>query len=196
MDAQFTKELQSWLDTDRDNRDVVAGATMLLQLNRNRILFDGIMRNPEKMHDKLEYELRKHLSIRLQGFTLRQVLEMSESLMPKTAKLIDEQNQQDNPTEEGEISTAQYHGRRDDHDKLPPEIQVLWEENAKIFFKIKELYFQLLSMENSPICDRFELLKMLRDTDERYRKNLEAYDHFELTQESPPAKPRKKKTKK
>lgn len=184
MDEKFTQDLQAWLDTEREKRDISVGATMLLQLNRNRILFETIIRRPEKMHDKLEYELKKHLLIRLKGYTLRQVAQMEEEVVPRVERLIMEQTVQDGTTPEGDDLQPQYHGKRDDHDKLPEEIQKLWEENAGLYFKVKELYYRLLQIQDAPVCDRFELLKPLADADKKYRENLEAYDHYELEEVS------------
>lgn len=39
MDEKLTHKIQDYLDTPPSERDVVAGATLLLSLNRNKILF-------------------------------------------------------------------------------------------------------------------------------------------------------------
>lgn len=64
---KINAKIQAYLDTPPSERDVVAGATLLLSLNSNKILFQNVVRKPEKFADKVEYELRKHLKIRLDG---------------------------------------------------------------------------------------------------------------------------------
>ena len=82
MDEKFTQKIQEWLNTAASGRDLAAGAQMLLQLNRNRVLYANIMRRPERFAEKLEYELRKHLQIRLDGLTMADVVKMERVVMP------------------------------------------------------------------------------------------------------------------
>lgn len=82
MDDKLTQGLQSWLSAPAEGRDMREGAEMLLRLSRNRILHQNILRRPDKFAAKLEYELRKHLRIRLDGLTRREVVLMEREVMP------------------------------------------------------------------------------------------------------------------
>ena len=82
MDNNFTEKIRAWLNIPVNERNVEEGATMLLQLNRNRILHQNIIRRGAKMMPKLEYELKKHLRIRDDGKTLHEVVAMEKEVMP------------------------------------------------------------------------------------------------------------------
>lgn len=47
LDPQITRRIQQYLDTPETDRDPVAGASLMLQLNRNRALYNSILRKPE-----------------------------------------------------------------------------------------------------------------------------------------------------
>ena len=61
LDKKLTESIQKWLNEKPEERDIVVGATYLLQLNKNRALYNTIIRKPQREADRLEYELRKHL---------------------------------------------------------------------------------------------------------------------------------------
>lgn len=176
MDDKLTKKIQQWLDTPASERDVQAGATLLLQLNRNRILHSNIVRRPERFMGKLEYELRKHLNIRVDGFTLREVVRMEREVVPAVALTLDKGVPAEPSTDEGE--QKRYIGRREDHDALPEDIQALYTRNGEVYAKLKETFETLKQMEEAQPCDRYEYLKLLCELDEEYRANWEQYDHY------------------
>lgn len=176
MDNQLTNNLQDWLETPAPQRDLIKGAEMLLKLNRNRFLYQNIMRKPSSFSDKLEYELRKYLNIRLDNLTISQVVELDNNIIPSVNEIL-----QKPPviSSEDELPEGQKaNGRRDDHDSLPPEIQALWDENIIQYQKIKHTFEQLKSMDTAEPCDRYEYLKILGSADKAYRANLEKYDNF------------------
>lgn len=177
MDDKFTEKIRQWLDTPADGRDILAGATMLLQLNKNRILYANIVRHPERFMDKLDYELRKHLRIRLDGYTLREVVRMEREVVPAVALTLDEGV----PAEPSADEDGQKHyiGKREDHDALPEDIQALYTRNGEVYAKLKETFETLKHMEKAQACDRYEHLKMLRELDDEYRANWEKYDHYD-----------------
>ena len=177
MDHNFTKMLQDWLNQPREQRDVQAGATMLLQLNRNKILFQNIIRKPEQMMDKLEYELKKHLRIRLDKMTVDDVVRMERELVPKVDKML-EQNAPVISTDNDAPTAKVARGKRPDHDSLPLEIQALYVTNGDRYFKIKQLFNQLKGMQDAAPCDRYEYLKQLADLDKQYHKAWEQYDSY------------------
>ena len=184
MDNNFTQKMQDWLNQPAHERDIVAGATMLLQLNHNRVLYTNIVRRPERFADKVEYELRKHLKIRLDGLTVADVVKMEREVMPRV-----EQTLKDVPviTTDAELPQGTIaRGKRLDHDQLPAEIRALWDGNIDNYHKVRDLHHRLKEMEAAPPCDRYEYLKLLDEADRKYRENLARYDGFVLGQEPAP----------
>lgn len=181
MDNNFTQKMQDWLNQPAHERDIVAGATMLLQLNHNRVLYTNIVRRPERFADKVEYELRKHLKIRLDGLTVADVVKMEREVMPRV-----EQTLKDAPviSTDAELPDGTIaRGKRPDHDHLPAEIRALWDDNIDNYHKVRDLHHRLKEMEAAPPCDRYEFLKLLDEADRKYRENLAKYDGFVLGQE-------------
>ena len=199
MDNSFTMKMQRWLQKPRGQKSLEDGATMLLQLNRNRFMHASILRL--QLWEKLEYELNKYLRIRLDGMTAEAIERMQREVMPSVERtLLDEPNvtvvkpvikasgrrKLKDIAPVAEISTDADHtnvakvakGRRGDHDSLPEEIQKLWDDNAEVWFRIKALYNHLLTMENALPCDRYEYLKQLAELDKRYHDNLAKYDAY------------------
>lgn len=185
IDDNLTRRMQAWLSAPAGGRDIREGAEMLLRLTRNRILHANILRRPDKMASKLEYELKKHLRIRLDGLTRRDVALMEREVMPRAEELLAAGGPPDADGGLPEISPEAdqpapvHEGRRADHDALPEEIRRLWDDNAGIWFRIKQTYNTLLSMEHAAPCDRYDHLKMLDELDRRYRDNLARYDAYD-----------------
>lgn len=165
MDAQFTENIRKWLDTPIAERSLEEGATMLLRLNRNRVLHQNIIRRGVKMMPKLEYELRKHLRIRDDGKTMREVVVMEKQITPAVEELLNKPE-------------AEHAGKRADHDELPEEIQQLWDGNFERYTKIKALFEELKAMEKQQPCDRYEKLKLLNEAEKAYREALATYDGY------------------
>lgn len=174
LDEKFTKDLQQYLTTPRDERDYERGALLLLQLNRNRFMHAQLLRR--KNWDKLEYELKKHLNIRLEGLTTREVQEMEKRELPRI-RLSMEARRPILSTDK-DFTGGTYKGRREDHDNLPAEVQALYERNADLYFKMKQTFETLKTMEDKTACDRHELLTILVGLDKEYRQNWNAYDTF------------------
>ncbi len=166
IDEKLTKQIQDWLDAPESERLTSVGAELMLRLNRNRVLYQNIMRRPDKMKAKLVYELKKHLRIRLDKKTIEDVATMSRKLMPAAQELLATHEQ------------AEHSGKRSDHDTLPDDIRTLYDKNGAIYDKIKQTYNELLSMEDSAPCDRYEQLCVLADLDAKYRANWKLYDTF------------------
>lgn len=170
MDNKLTENMQKWVTaTSRSDAYIIEGATMLLQLNRNRYMFNRACARPHSMEDKIEHELRKHLAYRLDGYTLQEVAALDKKIMPEVATAV---------TEEEKPSPAKKTGKRDDHDLLPKEIQDIWEANFQRWVKIKNIYNTLLGMEKAMPCDRYEYLKQLSDLFNEYKAQMEVYDGY------------------
>ncbi|MGN1241585.1 MAG: hypothetical protein ACI4T7_03795 [Alloprevotella sp.] len=172
LDDKLTQDIRQWLDSPQEQRSLELGAEMLLRLNRNRYMHAQILRR--RNFAKLEYELQKHLRIRLEGLTTREVALMEQEALPK----IEESLAQGQPTisTDNDQPEGVFRGRRADHDTLPAELQALYERNGEIYFKMKQLFETLKGMEDATPCDRHELLGQLVACDKEYRDNWNAYD--------------------
>lgn len=176
LDPKFTASMQSWLNTPAERRDMAAGAMLLFQANRNRALYNSIVARPAKFAAKLEYEMRKHLKIRLAKMSLEDVVRMDASVMPRVERTV---------ATEAVISTddelpkgAVAKGKRPDHDTLPAEIQQLWDDNAQRYRKVRALFEELKAMSDAEPCDRYEKLVILDKEETAYRTSLAAYDAY------------------
>ena len=171
LDERLTKDIQQWLNSPQEQRSLEKGAEMLLRLNRNRYMNAQILRRAN--FAKLEYELRKHLRIRLEGLTAREVALMEQNHLPRISTMLDAQ-----PiiNADADYNAGNFSGRREDHDELPKDIQDLYERNGEIYFKMKQIYETLKGMEDATPCDRHEYLLQLIELDKEYRENWNAYD--------------------
>ncbi|MBQ2674124.1 MAG: hypothetical protein IJG07_05520 [Prevotella sp.] len=192
LDPKFTQELVDWLNSDHSSDEKIReGADLLLRINRNRLLYQQIMRTPQRLLKKLEYELKKHLVIRNDGLTLDDVQTMTVKLMPKidaASKAIPEGAADVLPVvtppaagdNEQELIVAK--GKRPDHDALPVDIQNIWPKNAERWKKIKEL-FELCKQLEQP-CDRYEHLKVMKEAWYKYKDDMARYDDFKATDDT------------
>lgn len=168
------ENIKSWLDTPQEQRDLEAGALLLLQVTKNKILFANIMRNPKAKAETLAYQLQKVYNTRIIETTKEEVKEMMTQVnniaetrgIGKTSKRSEFQN-----------------GKRADHDQLPAEIQKLWDDNLAIKHRMSEchLRMRLVSEQNSscPDNDRYPFAKEIIELDKTYRSNFAKYDNYE-----------------
>lgn len=172
IELELTPKIQEWLSADPENRDINAGAELLLRITRNRILYNNIIRNPARNVALLEYHLNRILKIRLIDKTHEQVRQMMDQV-----DRIAESRGLDNPQR-----TQFQNGKRADHDELPDEVRQLYVENADLMRRMREAHtrIRMISPLNStcPDSDRFPLAKAIIDYDRRYRDNWNLYDHY------------------
>lgn len=172
INLELTPKIQEWLNTDADKRDVKAGAELLLRINRNRVLYNNIIRNPAKYAKTLEYQLQKILKSRLVDITHKEVAAM----MTKVDAIADRYALRESKRSEFQ------RGKRADHDELPDEIRQLYVDNADIMRRMRDTHTRLrmISSLNSscPDSDRFPLAKALIEYDVQYRNNWNVYDHY------------------
>ena len=171
--SELIPKVKEWLDANPDERDLAAGALLVLQLTNNRIMYQNFMRRPKQYASRIEYELKKKYQFYLQQLTHEQVMEMG-----KQVEVITKEHNLPNEHEEFKK------GKRADHDALPVEIQALYAQNLSIMQQMRRLHMQLqlLSVENStcPDSERYPFLKELIDLDKQYHANWEQYDHFKV----------------
>lgn len=188
LDPQITRKIQQYLDTPPAERDIAAGALLMLQLNRNRALYNSIIRKPEKFAAKLEYELKKYLRIRLDNLTVADVASAEREIMPRACATIGASPEESPsiPVEAELPGARKARGRRPDHDSLPPEVRELWDSNGPRLKKIVIVYNELKAMSDLQPCDRYEKLKILDELDKQYRRNMELYDSYAPAQPGTP----------
>lgn len=182
FDDNFTAQIQTWLAKPEHSKDdLVQGATYVLKLTRNQALFNTIMRRPERYEDKIIYELKKRLPMRLDHMTRSDVKALEAEILPAITPLIDTTENQDEGEETQDASAV---GKRADHEQLPVEIQQLWDANAERWKKIKELYNTCKELEKP--CDRYEYLKLLKETWYAYKKDFAVYDSYKIGENPKP----------
>jgi len=181
IDPKFTSQLQAYLSTPESERDIKAGATLLLQCNPNRYrtLYRTIMRNPARFSKKLEYELNKYLRMRLDGVTRQDARVLRDTLMPQLRKVVEA-----GPEVSADTDTApsSHRGKRADHDKLPEEIQALYTANGDLYAKIKQIHNDCVhkQLAGAQACDLYELLKIGKELFDQYKSNWAQYDTYEI----------------
>lgn len=175
INLELTPKIKEWLETEPAKRNLAAGATLLLQITRNKIFYHNLMRNLNKNAEAIEYHLKKIYNQRLVDITHEEVEEMMKQVDAiVTARGLDK-------TPATNRSDFQ-RGKRADHDQLPPEIQQLYVDNADIIRRMRDAHtkIRLISPENStcPDSDRYPLAKYLIEQDNLYRSNWNKYDHY------------------
>lgn len=191
-------QVKAYLEQKPEERNLEAGALLVLQLTNNRIMYNNFMRRPKQYASRIEYELQKKYNFYVQQLTHDEVLDMQQKVaaIVRTHRLDKEALK----NAEADTSTAQpsagasatgtspeefKKGKRSDHDALPEEIQALYATNLSIMQRMRMLHtkLQLLSTESSPCPDseRYPFLKELIDLDKQYHENWNTYDHFALS---------------
>lgn len=189
MDQTLTDKIVAWLNAPAhtEDADIMEGALMLLQLNRNRQLYMTISTNPKRFLKTVEYELKKFLPLRMKGKTCQDVRrEADEFLSELRENGIDKEQSEGQEETTGTDETDETmapvrNGKREDHDQLPQNIREIWEANAERWKRIKEMYNTCLSIENP--CDLEENLKVLKETYYAYKADYARYDSFTLENE-------------
>lgn len=191
IDPKFTEQIARWLDSEHTSREqIMAGAQLLLSLNRDHAMFQRIMHRPERMLSFLEYKLRRFLQIRKDGQTIRDVIQLDNEITPHLQAIIESEPipveggaellPVEQPAEkDGGNEMYIRKGIRPDHNQLPDNIKAIWPANAERWKKIKEA-FETCKNLTEP-CDRYEYLKVLKDTWYKYKQEMARYDDFKLT---------------
>lgn len=163
---------------------------LLLQLNRDNAMYQRIMRRKERELPFLEYKLRRFLQMRQDGQTIKDVVKLDNEITPQIAAATGTIDTGETlpmvvPTEDsGPESLPSYvrKGIRPDHDKLPANIQAIWPANVERWKKIKEA-FETCKQLTEP-CDRYEYLKVLKETWYKYKEDMARYDDYRLTDDT------------
>lgn len=196
IDQKFTEELSKWLSTPRDERDVVAGAELLMRITGNRQFYATAIVRPHVVHDHVEYELQKHLAIRQEGHNVETLRNLERELLAECAEEFGEEASTAEPVEEqagaeeadayavpreAPVVSSPKRGRRADHDALPAEIQALYDDNATRYEQMRKVYQQLLTMADAEPCDRKEHIFQLEKLVKAWADAWAAYDRYDAT---------------
>lgn len=194
IDPKFTEQIARWLEGEHTTTEqIAAGAMLLLQLNRDGAMYQRIMRRPQRELKFLEYKLRRFLQLRQDGKTIKDVVRLSDEIMPVLEAVTDKEPLPVEgqamllPVEQPagkDGGNGQYvrKGIRPDHDRLPAKIQAIWPANAERWKKIKEAYETCKNLTEP--CDRYEYLKVLKETWYKYKQEMARYDDYRLTADS------------
>lgn len=177
MDNALTLEIQTWLEKpakQHTEAELRRGATLVLMLSNNRILYDNLNRNVVQRAEDIAYQLRKFAQFRLAHLTHEQVAAMQTEV----AQIVAKNHLNSNKGSKEEFKK----GKRPDHDSLPLEIQALYKENLTLLQQMRNLHskLELLSTEGTtcPDSDRYPFLKEMIAVSKRYHANWEAYDKY------------------
>ncbi len=172
--TDFLKKINEWLDTPSEQRDYSAGALLMLQCNRNRIMYNNMSRRPEHYASHIEYQLRKYVeqrSVKVTHTEVEKMEQQSESIMQSIG-----------PTaKQSELRR----GKRIDHDSLPAEIQQLYVDNLSILQRMRECHMQVRQCSGpNQACvdnDKYSFLKELIALDKKRLANWKTYDEYNAT---------------
>lgn len=166
MDNQFTDKLREWLETPENERDLMTGANLLLQLTNNQIMYRNIICNIKAKAEVIEYNIRKYYNLRLQAITNSQVSAM-ESEVKTIAKT---------------TLSGKFTGKRPDHDSLPESVIAIYKENLTILRKMQDLHRELASLETKnvscPASEKYPFVREIIRLDKQYHANWETYDKY------------------
>ena len=188
QDPKFTEKLQGWLNTPDSQKDWSEGATLLLQLSGNKIMYRNISVNPKGKAEFIKGKLQQYLNFRLKELTKDQVQEMQSEVdeivanVIKPFAVVESLNLDAANTGKSEEFAEFKAGKRADHDFLPAEIQALYVENLDLIHRMRELHMKLrsLSLEDAtcPDSERYPFLKEIIALDKKRVSNWDVYDHF------------------
>ncbi|SHE57339.1 hypothetical protein [Dysgonomonas macrotermitis] len=166
---EYLEKVKAWLNADQP--DIEAGAKLLLSLNRNRILYLNITRNPEKYRKKLIYELQKQAELLEAKSNYTEL----KSLTDEEVKELDDKVEKFDK-EVAPVYLEKTKGKREDHDQLPDVAIAAFNENEDLYPKVRSTHEKLKLMANERPCDRYPFLKQLAAYDDTIRRNWDIYD--------------------
>ena len=190
IDKLFRARVEEWLSKKKHTEAELAdGAMMVLQCNRNRAMYNTMMRKPSHYEEKMVYELKKHLAYLQNDMNLEDVKNLEKQILPvihhvvmavpeedEGTKLPDLALSSEEPYEQTDAVVAR--GKRTDHDALPEAIRAIWDRNAERYKKIKQAHETCKTL--TAACDRYEYTKAIAELWADYKKDFDTYDHYVL----------------
>lgn len=171
----LTTKIRQILDTPDGEVDLDGAALILLRINRNRILYQNIIRG--RRVEKLKYELGKIYSFRIREDAVRETARLEK----EAVRIVRETFPKEEEREKEETK-----GKRRDHELLPDELKAKFFENRNIYLRMRKLHEQLKLLVNARACDRYEYLRELVALDKKTRENWDAYDGYSAASVPPP----------
>lgn len=201
IDKLFRARVEEWLSKKKHTEAELAdGAMMVLQCNRNRAMYNTMMRKPSHYEEKMVYELKKHLAYLQNDMNLEDVKDLEKQILPVIGKAIaDTEETTDKAAAAlGEIPEDSFlpapalsseepykqtdaivaRGKRTDHDTLPETIRAIWDKNAERYKKIKQAHETCKTL--TAACDRYEYTSAIAELWADYKKDFDTYDHYVL----------------
>ena len=200
IDKLFRARIEEWLSKKKHTEaDLANGAMMVLQCNRNRAMYNTMMRKPSHYEEKMVYELKKHLAYLQDDMNLDDVKKLEKKILPVIGKAIaDTEETTDKAAALGEIPEDSFlpapalssekpykqtdaivaRGKRTDHDTLPETIRAIWDKNAERYKKIKQAHETCKTL--TAACDRYEFTSAIAELWDAYKKDFDTYDHYVL----------------
>lgn len=201
IDKLFRARVEEWLSKEKHTEaDLANGAMMVLQCNRNRAMYNTMMRKPSHYEEKMVYELKKHLAYLQNDMNLEDVKNLEKQILPVIGKAIaDTEETTDKAAAAlGEIPEDSFlpapalsseepykqtdaivaRGKRTDHDTLPEAIRAIWDKNAERYKKIKQAHETCKTL--TAACDRYEFTSAIAELWADYKKDFDTYDHYVL----------------
>ena len=201
IDKLFRARVEEWLSKKKHTEAELAdGAMMVLQCNRNRAMYNTMMRKPSHYEEKMVYELKKHLAYLQNDMNLEDVKNLEKKILPVIGKAIaDTEETADKAAAAlGEIPEDSFlpapalsseepykqtdaivaRGKRTDHDTLPEDIRAIWDKNAERYKKIKQAHETCKTL--TAACDRYEFTSAIAELWADYKKDFDTYDHYVL----------------
>lgn len=159
----LNEQIREVITTEKSEVNLENAALLLLKVNRNRILYNNVLRR--KNIDKVLYELRRIYKSRTGEDAVAAV--KSEDNTPPPAPPTDNENK----------------GKRADHEQLPDEIKARYIENLNLLRRMRQLHEKLKLMEDSTDEERKPFNEELLQLDKAHRENWEAYDNYKMGDE-------------
>lgn len=158
------KKCQNWLDTPAAERNLEVGAMLMLQSNRNRILYQNCIH--KQSFAKIEYELKKYLGNKYVQCNTEVIEKITEEIAVISEKITSEESK----------------GKRKDHDELPQEVQDIILANSQRYARLRGLHerVKVLSGEGYTPCDRYPYLKEMLQLSTEIRDAWKFYDEFKV----------------
>ena len=190
IDKLFRARVEEWLSKKKHTEaDLANGAMMVLQCNRNRAMYNTMMRKPSHYEEKMVYELKKHLAYLQNDMNLDDVKNLEKQILPvihhvvmavpeedEGTKLPAPARSSEEPYEQTDAIVAR--GKRTDHDTLPETIRAIWDKNAERYKKIKQAHETCKTL--TAACDRYEFTSAMAELWADYKKDFDTYDHYVL----------------
>ena len=194
IDKLFRARIEEWLSKKKHTEAELAdGAMMVLQCNRNRAMYNTMMRKPSHYEEKMVYELKKHLAYLQNDMNLEDVKNLEKQILPVIGKAIADTEEtidkaaaalgeipedsflpapalsSEEPYKQTDAIVAR--GKRSDHDTLPEAIRAIWDKNAERYKKIKQAHETCKTL--SAACDRYEFTSAIAELWEAYKKDFD-----------------------